>query len=73
MEWWLYPIVIYCSLTYVLGIFICLFYLIGNAIGLAHPKVHLKDLYWGAIIYILVSPIFVPWWISEFIKANKGG
>jgi len=73
MSWWLILIITYCTLTYVLGVYIGFLYLIGNFMAIGSQRVKLKSLWWGICIYTLISPIFVPWWIVEFVRANKGG
>ena len=68
MEWWLILIIVYCALTYVLGTSICLCYLIAD---LAAKRDLKKSCWSGALFYALISPIFMPWWIVEFIRANR--
>lgn len=78
MEWWLFAIIGYCSATYVWGVFICLFYLLAIDFSKRGTGIIVKgDVnkpYWPtALFYAVLSPIFVPWWVVTFIKANSGG
>lgn len=75
MDWWIIAIIVYCGLTYFLGICICLGYLISIELAKYTDKIQVKgDLnkaYWpAALFWTIISPIFVPWWILEFVKAN---
>ncbi len=77
MEWWKLLLIGYGVLTYALGVAISLCYLL--AIDLAKSSTRIKvhgDLnknYWPATLFFtLISPIFVPWWIVCFVRANKG-
>jgi len=75
MEWWPIAIIVYCALTYILGIFISLFYLLVIDLAKYTDKITVNcDLgsYWpAALLFTVLSPIFVPWWIIEFIKVNR--
>lgn len=66
MEWWLRLIVAYCAVTYILGVFICLLYFIGGIIAKVKLRYAAEFLF-----YALLSPIFTPWWIAEFVRSNK--
>lgn len=77
MEWWKLLLIGYGVLTYALGVAISLSYLLAIDLAKSKPwiKVHddLNKIYWPtALFYTLLSPIFVPWWIVCFVRANKG-
>lgn len=60
----------YCALTYILGIFIMLLY----ATGIVLLKRKYENVIWWWMLFLtLISPVFVPWWIVQFVKRNKGG
>jgi len=72
MEWWISLVIAYCVVTYFLGALVFVLYIMGNSRSAEQDKVKLQDLLWRLSLWALISPIFVPWWVVEFVKANKG-
>ncbi len=71
MEWLQYLIIAYCTVSYTFGALIAVWYFLG---GIVLHRTKANAPYWPYfLLCLLLSPIFVPWWIVTFARANKGG
>lgn len=82
MSWWLALIIAYLAVSYITGLGIIALYSLGfSAISHGGKLGFLKatspeevksvrHYALGIIIYWILSPIYVPWWLLAFAKMN---
>jgi len=69
MIWWLYPVIVYCGITYLIGILISIAYY-----SLVQEMMSGKDkviYFLMGLLFTLASPISIPLGIYHFIKGNE--